>query len=495
MTYDYVVIGAGVSGITSALALARNGFRVALLEQADRTAPLLRGFSRHGVQFDTGFHYAGGLCAGGPLDIFFRYLGLADGITSFPFDESGFDIYSSAAERFEFRFPTGYHRIRAELCAAFPGERPAIESYLEAVRSTCSALPYQNLDAPINSDALLQRVFGPTLKDTLDALTGNLLLKSVLSMHTLLYGVPSDQVAFSQHAVIVGNYYESARGIRGGGLSLAAASDARLAALGVDVFCGCAVTGITASAEGAFSGVLLASGEALRAKGCIATLHPRLLLDLVPEGAFRPAYRKRLSLLEESAPAFLAFGVCAGPLPCLAGANRFLLPDAACIHQIGRQRIEDAPLYLSGAYRDGDTTPSGFVGIFPASMAEASAWDESRFGQRPAGYRQFKKQALDRMRRQIERLSPELAAGIVSIEAATPLTLRHYCNTPSGGLYGVKHMVGQYNPLPSTRMKGLYLAGQALISPGVMGAMLSGLLACGTILGHEHMRKELKACC
>ncbi|WP_026842265.1 FAD-dependent oxidoreductase [Citrifermentans bremense] len=60
MRYDFAVIGAGVSGITSALILAKHGRSVALLEKAPRTAPLLRGFSRQGVQFDTGFHYTGG---------------------------------------------------------------------------------------------------------------------------------------------------------------------------------------------------------------------------------------------------------------------------------------------------------------------------------------------------------------------------------------------------------------------------------------------------
>jgi all-trans-retinol 13,14-reductase len=495
MTYDFLVIGAGVSGITSAIALARNGLRVALLEKADRTAPLLRGFSRQGVQFDTGFHYAGGLGAGGPLDIFFRYLGLSDAITSYPFDERGFDIFSSAAEGFEFRLPTGYDRIRDELCSAFPGERRAVESYLAQVRSICAAMPYQNLDAPVGSEILLQRVFGPTLKETLDALTGNPLLKSLLSMHTLLYGVRSDQVSFAQHAVIVGNYYESARGIRGGGLSLARACDTRLAELGIDVFCGCRVTGISAGADGAFSGVRLSSGEMLSAKNCIATLHPRLLLDLVPEGVFRPAYRKRLTALEETTSAYLSYAVCDKPLPSLAGANRFLLPDAASIHEIGVRPLGETPLYISGAYRDGESDPGGFIGIFPASFAETAQWAESRPGKRPAQYRQFKEQALERMRRQIERLSPDLAGSVLSLEASTPLTIRDFGDAPLGGLYGVKHMVGQYNPAPATRMKGLYLAGQALVSPGVMGAVLSGLVACGTVLGHEQMRKELKQCC
>ena len=55
-------------------------------------------------------------------------------------------------------------------------------------------------------------------------------------------------------------------------------------------------------------------------------------------------------------------------------------------------------------------------------------------------------------------------------------------------------MVGQYNPHPVTRLAGLYLAGQAVVSPGILGAILSGLVACGSILGHDRLRKEIRSC-
>ncbi len=40
--------------------------------------------------------------------------------------------------------------------------------------------------------------------------------------------------------------------------------------------------------------------------------------------------------------------------------------------------------------------------------------------------------------------------------------------------------------MPATRLKGLFLAGQAITAPGIMGAMMSGFLVCGAILGHEN---------
>jgi all-trans-retinol 13,14-reductase len=45
-----------------------------------------------------------------------------------------------------------------------------------------------------------------------------------------------------------------------------------------------------------------------------------------------------------------------------------------------------------------------------------------------------------------------------------------------------------------TRLGNLYLAGQSIVAPGVLGAMISGFVACGSFLGHDRLRSELKKC-
>ena len=82
--------------------------------------------------------------------------------------------------------------------------------------------------------------------------------------------------------------------------------------------------------------------------------------------------------------------------------------------------------------------------------------------------------------------------GVKRWSLATPLTFRHYTGSPSGGVYGVKRRVGQFNPIPPTRVKGLYLTGQAVVLPGLMGAMVSAFVTAGSILGDEKILKELR---
>ncbi|MFA5808338.1 MAG: NAD(P)/FAD-dependent oxidoreductase, partial [bacterium] len=141
-----------------------------------------------------------------------------------------------------------------------------------------------------------------------------------------------------------------------------------------------------------------------------------------------------------------------------------------------------------------DDVPRGFIGIFPTLPETTRAWEDSVTGNRPESYRRFKEGITGRMENLVKRYCPELGRATACAESSTPLTVRDFGNAPSGGLYGVKHKVGQYNPVPLTRVKGLYLAGQAVTSPGILGAVLSGFMACGYILGHDRLIKGLKAC-
>ena len=145
MSYDWLVIGGGASGLTAAAILAQEGYRVALVEKSPRLAPLLRGFRRGDFHFDTGFHYSGGLGRGEILDLFFRYLGVSERLRTTPFDLTGFDRVREFGQD-EFAFPVGEQRLEETLFRAFPGQERAIAGYLAEVRRACAVHPYLDLE-------------------------------------------------------------------------------------------------------------------------------------------------------------------------------------------------------------------------------------------------------------------------------------------------------------------------------------------------------------
>jgi len=133
------------------------------------------------------------------------------------------------------------------------------------------------------------------------------------------------------------------------------------------------------------------------------------------------------------------------------------------------------------------------IGIVPADYSEVSSWNF--FGkERSAEYRQWKKAKGEQLLQRFYHHCPELPQ-LEPLELATPLTLRDYSLAPDGAIYGVGRQLGQYNPQPTTRLAGLFLAGQAVAGPGLLGTLVSSYLACGTILDHEYLRGELRGCC
>jgi len=491
MTDACVVIGSGVAGLTSAALLAARGHAVTLVEEAPALGPVLRGFTRGGAYFDTGFHYTGGLADGEILDRFLHYLGLARRLVKVPLDPAGFDRYREAASGFEFAYPVGMERFEAALCEAFPGEVEAVGQFVAGLAAACASLPYLNLDLDFTREGGMTADPGESLGEVLDRLTGNIRLKRVLALHTLLHGIAPHEVPFRYHAAVAGLYFRSAHGIAGGGRAIVDGFAARLEELGVRVRTGRAVTRIEASAAGTVAGVRLADGELVPCDTCVSTVHPKRLLPLVPEGVFRGVFRRRIEALEETISANLLFLRCDPGVDALTRGNRIFVPGDSSAelpwhHQVCYvNRSKGAP---------GGDVGNGVVVIQPARFQDFAAWADSRRGARPAAYLQEKARAVETLLATVEDNCPELAGRVHPVAGATPLTLRDYCGSPTGGLYGVKHTVAQINPLPLTRFGGLYLAGQATAAAGLLGAMMSAFLCCGHIVGHEHLLQGVREC-
>ena len=92
--YDVVIIGSGVSSLTSAAILSKKGYSVCVLEQHTKPGGYMHCFSRFGERFDTGAHYVGALDRGQPFHTLLTYLNAYDPSVFVPLDPTGFDVYS-----------------------------------------------------------------------------------------------------------------------------------------------------------------------------------------------------------------------------------------------------------------------------------------------------------------------------------------------------------------------------------------------------------------
>ncbi|MDY0212889.1 MAG: NAD(P)/FAD-dependent oxidoreductase [Desulfuromonadaceae bacterium] len=496
--YDVAVIGAGVSGLSCALLLARHGKKVVVLEQHPRLAPVLRGFKRKGVFFDSGFHYVGGLGDDGPVWPLLRYLGLDAGLEFTPFNPEGFDCLHNCATGQRQCLPVGFDNIRIQLSARFPGAAGDIKEYLDAIERSWCSVPYLDLDLDLN-DVGNASVHGATLKEALARFAPWPELQGLLSMHCLLYGIEPSQALTSLNAQVAGSYYHSAHGIRGGGGALVQTYAERLAVAGVEVRCSAEVSQIITQAGGV-SGICLSDGTRIQVSEIVASMNPALLPQMLPDGAVRPAYLKRLRNLRQTSSAYVLFAACSNPVQMLHGCNLFSQREAGLFDPGLNQVIEQRPLFLAAAApqgkcadpeeRGGNKIRHGVVAIVPAAYSEVAAfW--SGLHQRKYGYESRKKEIGATISSRVRTCCPELES-LEQVELATPLTLQDYSMAPAGAIYGVGRFAGQYNPQPVTRLSGLYLSGQAIAAPGLLGALVGAYMTCGSMLGHDLLRGELK---
>ena len=94
-----IIIGSGLGGLSTAVILAKYGYRVTLLEQSAQIGGALQCFRRAGVSFETGMHYIGSAGRGEIIDSLFKFMGMSESISLQELDPSGYDIIALGGSR------------------------------------------------------------------------------------------------------------------------------------------------------------------------------------------------------------------------------------------------------------------------------------------------------------------------------------------------------------------------------------------------------------
>ncbi|WP_040368277.1 phytoene desaturase family protein [Paucidesulfovibrio longus] len=489
MRYEAVVVGGGISGMTSALILARRGMRVALVERDHRLAPVLRGFRRNGLRFDTGLHYTGGLGPNGPLLRYFLHLGILPGLELKPYPEDGFDELRFRDTGLAFLQPFGRERFEEALNRSFPGNGDAIKAYFQELDREWADSPYLNPERSFPDEPLSLAHDERSLLGFLDRLTRDDALKAVLSAHSILYGVPPERALLRVHAQVAGSYLHAVHGISGGGLALTRRYEERIAEHDVALFLGRQARRLCFDSAGNLAGLRLDNGEELYTARCVFTAPPASLPGMTPETVFRPGYRKRMRGLRNCHSSAMLFGRLRRTPDALRRRNILEFPtsDPRTMYP-APGRLDDSPVFLGRAGEQGEMTAMICV---PEEVREEWLTES---GRRTKEYSHYKEGLRTRFLDILVRRFPEVAETLEPMDFATPLTFRDFGCLPRGGIYGAEHAAGQYPVLPMTKVEGLVLAGQSVIAPGVLGAVISAYVACGILVGRETLRKEVLAC-
>ncbi len=474
LKYDHVVVGAGISGMVSALLLARNGRKVLLIEKAPAVGGSMARFKLKGVPFDTGFHFTGGLHPDGLVLDMLTVLGIEDRITPLPFSkEEGtrFILEDSGAS---YGLPNNRQGIIETLTELFPAEASGIKTYFEKVDSICDSTATMNLRRLSEPMSMLDEDYA-TLSVVLDDLFEDPKLKTLLAGYCLCYGASPSEVSFANHVRTAQGMHDGLARVEHGGDAFIDALQRKLEEAGVEIRCKTEVISceeIEGKNIGAFR---LNNGNLVRFESAVFTLHPKTILKILPQKKLRPAFARRIDEMKSSFGFFAIFGVCDEP-ELLEGSMLLVLPNVDLDTQLAcGNRNADSMLFCISANENGQRAMTILEAACPEDYAE---WADTRLMKRPVEYAEFKARKTERILERIYAVLPELKNHFTVLGSSTPLTFRDYLNSPDGSAYGVKQLAGQFNICGKLPLRNLYAAGQSAVLPGLMGAMVSAFIVC-----------------
>ncbi len=500
-TWDVIVIGSGMGGMGAAAALSKLGHKVLLLEQYQTLGGLTHSFSRDGFTWDAGIHYLSGVAPGEPMRDLIDWLST----TPMEFVSMGAvydNLHIGSAEPLQLSRP--FEAQERDLKDRFPSEAKAIEAWTSALREAREAifkiLPTRAMPKLMGSALkwwnrrALERWCERTTAEVIAEITQNPALAAAFASQWGDHGGRPSKASFAMHAMISASYLECGAWYPvGGGASFANHILPTITAGGGEARSGVRVETLLLE-EDRVVGVRTKDGEEIRADVVISNIGARETVDhLLPAGCGHEEWIAEIRSLESSIAHFSLFLGFEGDIE-EAGAtksNHWLYPtgEVDALWTDAADSVPPAMFVSFGSLKD----PAHDPGRAQKHAGELIAWAEwstlARWAslarsERGDGYRDFKKRVEDTLFGQFQTTFPELAKLVVFRELATPLATVAVTGHHQGAFYGLNvtpKRVMSDALRAETPVKGLYLSGQDVASPGIPGALWGGILAAASV--------------
>jgi all-trans-retinol 13,14-reductase len=505
-SFDCVIVGSGIGGLSTAALLSRRGMKVLLLEQHDVIGGCTHSFVDKGYEFDTGIHYIGGEVGDRRSVLGYLFDLLTLGSLKWSKFPKEFDVVKkskslasqthSASVSFDFDFSfSSEQQMHSELLKSFPTESSAISSYFRLARWAEFAFPVFAVVSSIPGifGKLLKLITGPLLNvyfgmssfDVLSGITKNIDLIGALTWCYGNHGLPPKHSPFIMTAIMASHYSKGAYYPTGGTANIAKGIVPTILAAGGKAYVRAPVSRIILDSSGSKAIGVEVRGKTIfapiivSAAGALATFTKLIPADVPCPHADK--IRQQLDLTAKDsrkmAPSVTMFSVFVGlkgnvddlKLPA---SNMWLYPHLR--HDLSVENYKKSISELQGSSDPSEIgnyyLPLVFISF---SSAKDSSWAErypdrsvaelltvgnfdsfavldkkanggSKPGARGTNYDTAKSRLQSRMVEVFKEEFPHLESKIDYVSTGTPLTNNFYIGSSKGEIYGIEQSIQRF---------------------------------------------------
>lgn len=492
-----IIIGSGLGGLSCGVILAKNGYRVTVLEQSAQVGGCLQCFTRRGAKFETGMHFVGSAAEGQTLSRLMRFLELAGDVKLSRLDPSGYDVVSLEGKLY--KFANGRQAFVDQMAEYFPAQRANLERYYDLIErisnaSTLHSLKHAESDAAVNTEYQLR-----SIDEVINSVITDSTLAKVLVGNLPLYAAEAGKTPFSTHAFIMDFYNQSAFRFVGGSDTVARSLVATIRKYGGDVKANRRVTRIVCGQSRAVA-VELADGELIQCDYVISDAHPKRTLELLDTKLIRPAFRNRINSIRQTVGGFSVYLQFKDHSVPYLNYNYYGYQgntpwNCECYTPASWPK---GFLYMHFCQCDRQQFASTGVILSYMQMADVARWAGTKVGHRGEDYEEFKRLKAERLIDAVELHFPGLRSNIENYYTSTPLTYLDYTGTDGGSMYGNAKDIalGAACRVPQrTRVPNLFLTGQNINSHGMLGVLVGAIVTCSEFLTAPAIYEQIKKSC
>lgn len=476
--------------MVSGALLAKEGYKVTVLEKNAIIGGGLQTFKRKGVSFPTGMHVFGGFQEGGNLRKLFEYLGVMDKISLHPTDDEASDVVTMMDEGMTYKLPRGKERFITYLSSMFPAEKEQIKAYIDKLfelseEENLFHLRETPADHITHSDDFLGSV-----EQLRNQYITNPKLKELLGYLSPLFGGVEQTTPAYIHALLSTLHINGTYQFVGESQQLAEALAKVIESAGGQVVANEEVTRIEFENRQVL-GVFTKNGKCYQSDSYISDVHPDVLLRIIDDGAFPTAFKNRISEIPETVSSFKVF----------VKFKEEAFPYLNHAHFINASQETGWPhelMFVTPPKENQGGFAETMVIISPMEFGQVVRWKNTRTGHRGEAYESWKQAMTNKVFGHMEQLYPDFRDSVEFAFAASPLTIRDFYGNKEGSNYGFRKdssnlMLSQMSV--TTKVKNLFLTGQNVNIHGLCGVSLTAIETAEALVGRNAIVRKINNFC